>query len=360
MLIGFSLAVFVATVLLVRVAIAVLTRKGILDIPNERVQMSQHQEVPVPRGGGLAVMPIIFLSWVICLVCGIYTWPTVTTFASVILYGALLCALTWFDDHRPQGLSVRTRLLIQLVAVSVPLFFWPAEMGRLFPDFVPLIVERIMMAIAWLWFVNLYNFMDGINGISGMQALSIAGGLLIFTNYRDLAMVEGYRTLLVVIMAAAAGYLVWNGRTAARIFLGDVGSIGFGYCLAWLLFVFAAQGSMVPAILIALVYCMDTSITLLKRFFQGKKIWQAHREHYYHRATVKDGLSHLQCVAIIFCTNVILIALGVALLRNFLSPVAGLTIGILLVTALLTLFYVIGRKSGHVSAPSPRKNKQQQ
>lgn len=350
MLILLGLFVFLATVSLVPLAARILIAKGLLDTP--RVQSSH--EVPTPRGGGLAVMPVILFTWAGLLWNGFYSWPTEQAFTAFLVCGVFLCSFTWFDDTKPGGLRVRTRLFAQLIAVAIPLFCWPAEMGRLLPEFVPLGVERVLMALAWIWFLNLYNFMDGINGISAIEAICIAGGLLLYTLYGHAAMPPGYAPLLVTLIAAALGFLVWNGRRVAKIFLGDVGSVGFGYCLAWVLFVFAAQGYFVPAVLVALVYCMDASITLLKRAWQKKKIWQAHREHFYHRATVKGGLSHAQCVTMIAIVNAVLIYIGWLLLHSVMRPWQGLVLGIALVLLLLFCFYSLGQKHGHRSSPRPK------
>lgn len=350
MLILLGLIVFAAVAALMPAMISLLTRKGILDVP--RVQ-SSHEE-PTPRGGGLVVMPVIFALWGFFLFSDVYIWPDKAAFAAMLVSGLMLCAVTWLDDHRVGGLRVRTRLCVQILAVVMPLIFWPTDTGRILPDFVPVLLERALMAVAWLWFLNLFNFMDGINGISGVEAICITGGLLFFTLVTSVPMPAGYEYLLVSVMAAAAGFLVWNGRKVAKVFLGDVGSIGLGYCLAWLLFVFAAQGPTVPAALVAMVYCMDASITLLKRAWQKKKIWLAHREHFFQRATVKGALTHAQCVAIIVAVNLLLTFIGWTLLQSMMRPWQGLLLGLVIAACLLRFFYMIGRRHGHKSSPRPK------
>lgn len=340
-----ALIVFIATAGLMPILTYVLNKKGIIDDPNDP---RRGHDVPTPRGGGLIVMPVIFAAWFL-IATYVFHWPNIQTSLSVVFCGMLLCGATWFDDYKPGGLRVRTRLIIQLLAVGIPLILWPLDQGRILPNALPVSVERVLMALAWLWFCNLYNFMDGINGISAVEAISIAGGLLVFCFFGPVMVPIGYPLLLVVIVAAALGFLVWNGRPTAKIFLGDVGSIGFGYCLGFLLFAFAAQGHVIPALLVTLVYSMDASTTLLKLIWQHKKIWESRREHYYHRATVKGALSHLQAVAIIFLVNLILIALGWGLLRGVMPPVIGLLVGMLLVAYMLTCFYYIGYKHGHIS-----------
>lgn len=342
-----GLIVFFAVAGLMPVLIHVLNKKGIVDDPNH---FRRGHDIPTPRGGGLVVMPVILLAWLLVSYY-VFHWPNMETNLAVVFCGMILCGATWFDDYKPGGLSVRTRLIIQLLAVSIPLILWPLDQGRILPDTLPVVIERILMAFAWLWFCNLYNFMDGINGISGTQAISIAGGLLAYCFIGPANVPIGYPLVLVIIIAAAAGFLFWNARPTAKIFLGDVGSIGFGYCLAFLLFVFAAQGHVIPAVLVTLVYAMDATTTLLKLIWQHKKIWESRREHYYHRGTIKGALTHLQGVGVIALVNIVLIGLGLALLRGYLSPVIGLMLGMFLVACLLTWFYYLGYRNGHVSTP---------
>lgn len=350
MIIWLALIVFVASTALVPVVANILVKKGILDQPIAR---SSH-DIPTPRGAGLAIMPIIFIAWLFIVLTHEYMWPNIRVCLSVIICGVILCACTWIDDQKEGGLRVRTRLLIQLLAVSVPLIYWPHSFGRLFPEFMPVGVERVMMALAWVWFANLYNFMDGINGISAAEAISICGGLLVYCFLTTAKVPHGYELMVVVPMAAAMGFWVWNGRRVAKIFLGDVGSIGFGYCLAFLLFVFAARGYVMAAILVSLVYCMDASFTLIKRIWQKKQIWQAHREHYYHRATVKGALSHMQCVGLIVGVNILLTGLGTLVLERHIKSWPAFGIGAVLVISLLAYFYSLGMKHGHVSSPRPK------
>lgn len=350
-----GLLVFLSVTLLMPILIFFLKRKGIMDDPHDTLRThAATQDVPIeikattPRGGGIVMMPVIFLAWFMVSYYA-FRWPNLETSLAVVFCGSGLCLATWLDDLREGGLTQKTRLLLQLVAVAVPLIMWPLDQGRLLPELLNPVVERVIMALAWLWFCNLYNFMDGINGISGTQAISIAGGLLVYCFIGPTNVPVGYPLLLVIIVAAAAGFLVWNCRPVAKIFLGDVGSIGLGYCLGFLLFVFAGEGHIVPAVLVALVYCMDATTTLLKLIWQRKKIWISRREHYYHRATIKGALTHLQGVGVIVLVNIILICLGLLLLRGFMPPIVGLLIGMALVAAMLVCFYYLGHYAGHTS-----------
>src|SRR4051812_45580103 len=112
MILSLAIIVFVLSAATVPLVAYVLNKKGILDQP-DRVQISH--ETPTPRGGGLAVMPIVFAAWVFLAVTHGYAWPNTATFVAVIICGMTLCAFTWIDDHRPEGLRVRYRLGVQLL-----------------------------------------------------------------------------------------------------------------------------------------------------------------------------------------------------------------------------------------------------
>jgi len=112
------------------------------------------------------------------------------------------------------------------------------------------------------------------------------------------------------VAAATAGFLAWNWHPA-KIFLGDIGSVGLGYLLAWLLLALAAMGEWEAALILPLYYLADATITLLRRLARKEKVWQAHREHYYQQA-VQNGRSHARVSAAVATTNLALVALALA------------------------------------------------
>jgi UDP-N-acetylmuramyl pentapeptide phosphotransferase/UDP-N-acetylglucosamine-1-phosphate transferase len=276
-----------------RALIPLLRRAAVLDRPNER---SLH-EAPTPRGGGLAVVAAILVAWLALVIAGLAP----SRLLLVVVGAVLIAAVSWLDDLR--GLPPSMRLLAQLVAVGVGMLALmpagPAFQGWLMPA-----LETIAAVLLWLWFVNLFNFMDGIDGLAGGEAASVAIGLLMFAGFgvgRD----PGLVALAGVVAAAALGFLVWNWAPA-RIFLGDVGSVPLGYLLGFLLLGLAARGMWKIALILPLYFLADATLTLLRRLARLERVWQAHRQHFYQRA-VQGGLGHAGVVRRVIAANFILV-----------------------------------------------------
>lgn len=261
-----------------RALIPVLRRRRLLDVPNER---SSHR-VPTPRGGGLAVIAAVLLVWV-ALAAASRVEPRITL---VMLAAAGLAAVSWIDDRR--GLAPGLRLVAQAVAVALGAVALPAGGGVLGP-LVGSTVALGLAALAWLWFVNLFNFMDGIDGLAGGEAAAIGVGLVLFATVgagRD----PGLAALAAAAAGAAIGFLMWNWAPA-QVFLGDVGSVPLGYLIGFLLLGAALRGYWRAALILPAYFLADASLTLLRRLWRGERVWLAHREHLYQRA-VERGLGH--------------------------------------------------------------------
>ncbi|MBF0268021.1 MAG: glycosyltransferase family 4 protein [Alphaproteobacteria bacterium] len=316
------LAVFLASAACVRLLQRWLIRKAILDLPNER---SSHS-VPTPRGGGLAVMAVVLAVWsMLGLQLGAPQELWIVIPAALLLMG-----LSWIDDRK--GLSPLIRLAVQAVAVGIGLLALPA--GPVFQDGLPWWLDRTLAGLAWLWFVNLFNFMDGIDGISGVETIAIGTGVALLVEM--CALHPDLYDLALVLVAVALGFLVWNWHPA-KIFLGDVGSVPLGFLLGWLLLTLAALGLWAPALLLPAYYLADATITLFKRALRREKIWQAHRSHFYQQA-VQAGNSHARVASWIGLANFLLIGLALLSLEK---PVPALVAGLLVVGLLLAL---LGRK----------------
>jgi UDP-N-acetylmuramyl pentapeptide phosphotransferase/UDP-N-acetylglucosamine-1-phosphate transferase len=308
--------VLIASLAATGVVLYFLRRHAILDHPNAR---SSHA-APVPRGGGLAVIAILVCAWA-------FVAPTAMQLEIwvVLLAAALLAAVSWIDDLG--SLSPVTRLLAQGAGVAPPLI-WLADSGLVFQGLLPQPLDLAATALAWLWFINLFNFMDGIDAISAVEATSIGGGVALIAS---LAPASGLDPALGLTLAAAAiGFGVWNWPPA-KIFLGDVGSVPLGFLLGWLLLKLAASGYWAPALILPLYYLADATITLARRAARGERIWQAHRQHYYQRA-VQRGRSHGRVSTAIGVANLLLAALAVLSLTQ---PWIALGLGALVTACLL-------------------------
>ena len=289
---GLSAAVALATGLLscfaTRALVPILRRRDILDHPNER---SAHRE-PTPRGGGIAVIGSLLLAWFVLAGAGL-ALPGVI---GVLLGAGILAVVSWVDDLR--GLSPLLRLLAQIVVVAIGI--WAKAPGLGWAGFAAI-------GLLWIWCTNVFNFMDGIDGITGTEAAAIGIGLLLFASVGTGAD-PGLTMLAAAMVGAALGFLVWNW-SPARIFLGDVGSAPLGYLVGFLLLDLVMRGFWKVALILPLYFLADASITLARRLLRGERVWRAHREHFYQLA-VRAGLSHAAVVERIIAADLVLIGCG--------------------------------------------------
>lgn len=276
--------------------IPLLRRAAMLDRPNAR---SSHT-TPTPRGGGLAVGAAIVVAWGLLMQLG----AAPGRLAAVLAGAVLLAAVSWFDDLR--GLSPAARLAAQAVAVGLGMWAL-APTGAVFQGWLDGWLDVAAAGLLWLWFVNLFNFMDGIDGLAGAEAAAIGLGLALFAGF-GAGYDPGLAALSGAIAAAALGFLVWNWAPA-RIFLGDVGSVPLGYLLGFLLLIAAARGHWKIALILPLYFLADATITLLRRLARGERVWRPHREHFYQRA-VRRGLGHAEVARRVIAADLVLVACG--------------------------------------------------
>jgi len=288
------LTVFIASWWLTGRVLAWLTRRAILDRP---VARSAHR-VPVPRGGGLALIPPILTAWLVLAALGRASPAS----AGVAALAAGLAALSWCDDVR--SLPAWLRLGAHLAAAAIGLALLP---GAVFQGVLPPLLDRIATALLWVWFVNLFNFMDGIDGITGVETAACGTGvaLVVLSLGND---PDGSAVLGVTLAAGALAVLCWNWHPA-QLFLGDVGSVPLGYLLGWLLLALAAKGIWAPALILPLYYLADATITLGRRLLRRERVWEAHRQHFYQRALGSDG-NHAAVALMVLAADALLVVLA--------------------------------------------------
>jgi UDP-N-acetylmuramyl pentapeptide phosphotransferase/UDP-N-acetylglucosamine-1-phosphate transferase len=280
---------------LVKFTLEQLRKNAILDHPNDR---SSHA-IPTPRGGGWGIVLTLLAIWSVIL----SLFGTPGHWPLMMLGAVLLVVVSWLDDLR--DVAPRWRLLAQITAVFLGLYALPDGFS-LTNGFLPFWLERGAMAVAWLWFINLYNFMDGIDGITGTETASIGVGLILISLTSAIWLnFPALPALSISLIGAAIGFLRWNWHPA-KVFMGDVGSVTLGYLIAWLLFQTAGAGGFWAALILPLYYCLDASITLTKRLLCRQPIWQAHRQHAYQKA-VDGGMCHDRVVIRILIGNLGLI-----------------------------------------------------
>ena len=249
-------------------------RNDVLDHPNER---SSHT-APTPRGGGMAVLAALFLS----LVVGTAADAITARDAWTLGLGTLVVGLVgWLDDHG--GLRPSTRF-----AAHVAAGIWTLSMFGGLPSLVVGdssvslgIAGFVLGVVGVVWSINLFNFMDGIDGLAGSQALLIFGAASV------LLFVRGDRslgTIALTLATASLGFLAWNWPPA-RIFMGDAGSGALGYLIAGIT-IGSENRHAVPGIVFGIlsgVFIADATVTLLRRLARGNRPHEAHRDHAYQR-----------------------------------------------------------------------------
>ena len=260
---------------------------------------SSHQ-IPTPQGAGVAVIAATVLISALAFAF----IPDAGLGFPVVLFGATLfmAALGFADDIKP--VPVLPRLLLQAIAVGAIVLASPSDLR--IASSVPFWIERGLLVLAGLWFVNLVNFMDGLDWMTVAEVVPVTAALALLGLFGELP-------LTAVIVAAALcgamiGFAPFN-RPVASIFLGDVGSLPIGLLLGWCLLQLAWQHHLAAALLLPLYYLGDASVTLLRRVMRREPFWIAHRSHFYQRAT-DNGFSVMQVVSEVFTLNLVLAALA--------------------------------------------------
>lgn len=254
--------------------------RSIIDIPNAR---SSHS-IPTPRGGGVAIVVTFLLG------LPFLAWEGLAESSGLIALGgsaALVAIIGFMDDHG--HIAARWRLLGHFAA-AIWALYWLGGLPsvRVFGIDIDLIwYGQILAALYLVWMLNLYNFMDGIDGIASVEAICTCLGACL------LYWLSGFENLILtplVLAMAVAGFLFWN-FPPARIFMGDAGSGFLGIALgvmsiqaAW------ASASLFWAWLILLgVFIVDATFTLMRRLSRGDKVYEAHRSHAYQFASRQIG-----------------------------------------------------------------------
>jgi UDP-N-acetylmuramyl pentapeptide phosphotransferase/UDP-N-acetylglucosamine-1-phosphate transferase len=293
--------------------------------PNAR---SSH-EAPTPQGGGVAVVLGGFMA---LAAIALFDPAARAPFAGLMPLAAavmMLMVVGIADDIF--SLAPLPRLVLQAVAVIAAVATLPAELRAL--PVVPVAVERSVEIVAMLWFVNLVNFMDGIDWITVAETVPITAGLLILALLR--AVPQTPALIAPALLGAMLGFAPFN-RPVAKLFLGDGGSLPIGLVLGWLLLQLAGNSHLAAALLLPLYYIADATITLLRRMARGERIMQAHRSHFYQIATTR-GFSVMGVVRRVFAANVVLAWLAVVavLFDSFVFDALALALGAVEVALLL-------------------------
>lgn len=311
-LISFSLTYFIKNYYI---------KNAILDEVNER---SSHT-VPTPHGGGIALA----LTWFLGLLYLFIFDQIDTNLFYALLVGLIISVVSFFDDI--YELSAKLRMIVQSVVAILGLVciggFESLEFGLF--SIENQIITNIFAFLLIVWFINLYNFLDGINGYAGSEAVFLAvAGFLLFGGDHFL-----------VLAVAVLGFLYWNFNKA-KIFMGDVGSTLLGYNVAIFTLYYTNQESTNLWIWIVLfgVFWFDATVTLIRRKHNGEKLSQAHKKHAYQRLN-QSGWSHFKVTNYSIIINIMLF-----LLVYFVSNIA-IAFGISLLLLYGLMRFVDSKKS---------------
>lgn len=292
--VGVFFAAFGFALLTTPLVIAALRRLRLMDVPNER---SSHTKATI-RGAGWGVLFGVLAGWFSSAVGGPGLWWLPT---SAVCYGLI----GFVDDLRTLPASIRFGA--QLVVSSSALVI--AQTSGVVD--LPLLVLPCGVVFV-VGYVNAFNFMDGVNGISGMQAAT-AGGILAFAG----ADVGSYEVQVsgIAIAAAALGFLPFNA-VRARCFLGDVGSYFIGAWIALVAVLAYDRGvSLITVVSAVAIYAADTGFTLVRRMMKGEQWWTPHRSHVYQRL-IQLRFSHLASATVVTVYSVAAGGIGVAVCQS--------------------------------------------
>jgi UDP-N-acetylmuramyl pentapeptide phosphotransferase/UDP-N-acetylglucosamine-1-phosphate transferase len=270
-----------------------LLQRYALARPNAR---SSHK-IPTPQGGGIAVVAATLL---VAETLGWIPLPVIGAAVLIALVGLV-------DDIRP--LPVVVRLLLQAGAVAAVVFTAPESL-QIVPA-IPLVVERVLILFAGIWFVNLVNFMDGLDLMTVAEVVPITAALGLLGWFGDLSLFTV--PLATALCGAMLGFAPFN-KPVAKVFLGDVGSLPIGLLLGWCLLELAWHGQPAAALLLPAYYLADATITLFRRIARREQFWSAHRSHFYQRAT-DNGFTVPRVIGETFALNLVLAALAILTVR---------------------------------------------
>ena len=296
---GFYFVIFFTSFIFTYLVKLFAEKKMIMDLPNER---SSHL-VPTPRGGGVAIAVVWFISISILHFTKSGFLPDGGGLDSNLYYalmsGGLISLISLIDDI--YTLKPLPRIIVQIVAASLGLYFvggfTSIDLGFIIIENT--IILNTIALVAILWFVNLFNFIDGINGYLSSGTILITVGIFLLIN----------DSLSLVLAMSVLGFLIWNWGKA-KIFMGDTGSTLIGFTIVILLINYnnTFQFSILNGLILTSVFWFDATFTLLKRFLNSEQLSQPHKKHAYQRI-VQYGFSHQKTSLIMIGLNLVLFSI---------------------------------------------------
>ncbi|RTK92662.1 MAG: glycosyltransferase family 4 protein [Rickettsiales bacterium] len=314
----------ISSLVLTKILIKFLKNYGIVDIPCNR----RSHVTTTPRGGGLVLVVIMMILFPISEYYMLGDFKN----SNILLHVFLPISLISFWDDISH-IAVPVRLLVHVICSALAIMWW-IHPYSVFHSQIPLYIDFLIALLCLLGWLNIYNFMDGIDGITASETihLSITILAICFLNYDIILNVDIIIIITTIILGWTAGFICFNWHPA-KIFVGDVGSISIGFLLGICLISIAASSItlFVSCVIASLYYIADGGLTILIRLFKGEKIWQPHLQHFFQKA-LKKGLSHSQVVKRIIICNFFLMLLSV---YSLYYPIISITLAILVVSITL-------------------------
>jgi UDP-N-acetylmuramyl pentapeptide phosphotransferase/UDP-N-acetylglucosamine-1-phosphate transferase len=305
-------------------AIRPLMLRHALAQPNAR---SSHR-IPTPQGAGIAVIAATLIAAFAVMT---FAGASVMKIPAIVFAATLFIAAVGLADD-VHSIPVLPRLLLQAAAVAAIVFTAPESLRIV--ETLPLWLERGLVLLAGLWFVNLVNFMDGLDLMTAAEAVPISAAIALLG---WLGEVPASTTIVAAALCGALlGFTPFN-RPVAKIFLGDVGSLPIGLLLGWCLLQLAWHQQLAACVLLPLYYLTDATVTLFRRMIRREPFWAAHRSHYYQRAT-DNGFTVWQVIGEVFALNAVLATLAIASTRLQSPVVVILLVAAGMLAVVLTLY----------------------
>ncbi|ADE30399.1 undecaprenyl-phosphate alpha-N-acetylglucosaminyltransferase (mraY2) [Rickettsia prowazekii str. GvV257] len=305
---------FIATTILTYILTKYLPTIGLVDVPSNR---RSHNKI-TPRGGGLAIVIVVMIA-----LSGFEYIMSHNLVNSIKILPLLLviASISFLDDLK--AVPILIRLIVHLICAACAILFFSQINSHI-------LIHNILI-IALSGFINIYNFMDGIDGMSCVESIHLSSTMLVlcFLQFSIIDNPYFIASVNVIILGCSCGFLIFNWHPA-KIFLGDVGSISLGFLtgLCLLLLALTSTNLFIACVIASLYYMTDAVLTILIRLLNKEKIWQPHLKHFFQKA-VQKGKSHKQVVSIIAICNIFLMIISVISL-NF--PVISIMLAIAVIT----------------------------
>ena len=328
------LALYPLTSLLLNRVSRFLQNPMFLDIPTER---SNHN-IPKPKGAGIIIIPLILFSTSI-----VFFLEDILNNNWKVIFGFcfLLSILSLMDDIK--NISAKIRLTFQIFCVSSSLYLFKDNLNLFIKSSEFLVIFNgieyfgvgftfCCLVLLWVWIINMFNFMDGMDGITSVQIsfLSILTNCLAILGFAE----ENFVYFSLILLVISFAFYSIN-KPPSKIFLGDVGSIPLGFLAGFILIYNMIMNNLIfPFLIVMLYYLLDSITTIILRFLKKENIFQAHSNHFYQKI-LRKGYDHNYVLNKIIYLNLILLVL--AILSNY-YPITSFVLAFFCTSSLLIFF----------------------